>query len=167
MNAGNAMGRNKYIYTLSESSIVIHSGLKGGTWEGAKENLKNSWVNLFVKKCDDKNAGNQKLIDMGGNQLIENLLTIKSLDFLFKKEEQVINLEIVKKEDKSLDKRILDLIEDQKLTIKEISELLDETQKDIKKILDSLLELGDIEKHSNKPLKFSKVVKLPGLFENE
>ncbi len=166
-NAGNAMGRNKYIYTLSESSIVVHSGLKGGTWEGAKENLKNSWVNLFVKKCDDKNAGNQRLIDMGGNQLIENLLTIKSLDFLFNKEEQVINLEIVKKEDTPLNKRILDLIEDQKLTIKEISELLEETQKDVKKILDSLLELGDIEKHNNKPLKFSKVAKLPGLFGDE
>lgn len=39
-NAGNAMGRNKYIYVLAKSSVVIHSGLKGGTWEGAKENLK-------------------------------------------------------------------------------------------------------------------------------
>jgi hypothetical protein len=34
------MGRNKYIYVLAKSSVVIHSGLKGGTWESAKENLK-------------------------------------------------------------------------------------------------------------------------------
>jgi predicted Rossmann fold nucleotide-binding protein DprA/Smf involved in DNA uptake len=78
-SAGNAMGRNKYIYVLAESSIVIHSGLKGGTWEGAKENLKNGWVSLFVKKNDDVNSGNQKLLEMGGLELKD----LDSLDYLF------------------------------------------------------------------------------------
>lgn len=78
-SAGNAMGRNKYIYVLAESSIVIHSGLKGGTWEGAKENLKNGWVSLFVKQSDDTHAGNQKLLEMGGLELKD----LDSLDYLF------------------------------------------------------------------------------------
>ena len=48
-NAGNAMARNKYIYCLSDSSLVIHSGRKGGTLNGAEENLKNFWC-LFASK---------------------------------------------------------------------------------------------------------------------
>jgi predicted Rossmann fold nucleotide-binding protein DprA/Smf involved in DNA uptake len=39
-NAGNAMQRNKYIYCLSDSALVVHSRIKGGTWNGATENLK-------------------------------------------------------------------------------------------------------------------------------
>src|SRR3972149_10790518 len=38
-SVGNAMGRNKYVYCLSEAAIVVHSGLTGGTWTGANENL--------------------------------------------------------------------------------------------------------------------------------
>ena len=70
-NAGNAMGRNKYIYVLAKSSVVIHSGLKGGTWGGAKENLKNNWTDLFVKKNNDAMAGNSKLLAMGGIELVK------------------------------------------------------------------------------------------------
>ena len=45
-NIGNAMARNKYIYCLSEAAVVVHSGLKGGTWSGAIENLKKGWVQI-------------------------------------------------------------------------------------------------------------------------
>ena len=77
------MGRNKCIYVLAKSSVVIHSGLKSGTWEGAKENLKNNWTYLFVKKNDDAMAGNSKLLAMGGIELpnlndIEYLLDYKN-----------------------------------------------------------------------------------------
>jgi predicted Rossmann fold nucleotide-binding protein DprA/Smf involved in DNA uptake len=68
-NVGNAMGRNKYIYCLSEAAVVIHSGLKGGTWTGANENLKNKWVPLFVKENFDKDCGNNLLIKNGGKVL--------------------------------------------------------------------------------------------------
>lgn len=160
-NAGNAMGRNKYIYTMAESSVVIHSGLKGGTWEGAKENLKNRWVNLFIKECEDEKAGNIKLIEMGGIKLDKEILVLENIDFLF----ESIGKEIEKtiKDTRPLNIRILELIETDKLTIKELSEKLNSTQKEIKKIIDGLLKTGDVEKHRNRPLKFSKVAKLPGL----
>ncbi len=159
-NAGNAMGRNKYIYTLAESSIVIHSGLKGGTWEGAKENLKNHWVNLFVKHCSDDSAGNHKLIEMGGVELNKNVLGDDDIDYLFEQTE--VSLPIQKSDNRTIEDKILDLISSNKLTIKELAEKLNETQKDIKKIIDKLLKFGDIDKHKNRPLKFSKAMKLPG-----
>lgn len=66
-NAGNAMGRNKLIYALSEASIVVTSDIKGGTWEGAKENIKNSWVPLWVCPSDQK--GNSEIVKMGAHLL--------------------------------------------------------------------------------------------------
>ncbi len=65
-NVGNAMGRNKYIYCLSEAAIVVHSGLKGGTWSGAVENLKKKWVPLYVRESNDTESGNLSLIKSGG-----------------------------------------------------------------------------------------------------
>lgn len=156
-SAGNAMGRNKYIYILAESSIVIHSGLKGGTWEGAKENLKNGWVSLFVKQNDDSNAGNKKLLEMGGSELKD----LDSLDYLFTANQNVKTATVSKKE--ALDKRILELISLEKLTVKEIAQKLEETQNIVKKTIDELLNSGDVEKHPTRPLRFSKTTKLPGL----
>ena len=53
-NVGNAMGRNRYIYCLSRTAIVIHCQWgKGGTWEGAQENLKNQWVSLWFNRIED------------------------------------------------------------------------------------------------------------------
>ncbi|TKI71249.1 DNA-processing protein DprA [Sulfurimonas crateris] len=156
-SAGNAMGRNKYIYVLAESSIVIHSGLKGGTWEGAKENFKNGWVSLFVKKNDDVNSGNQKLLEMGGLELKD----LDSLDYLFTTNQDVKTATVSKKE--ALDKRILELLSLEKLTLKEIAEKLEEAQNIVKKTIDELLNSGDIEKHPTSPLRFSKAIKLPGL----
>lgn len=52
-NVGNAMGRNRYIYCLSEGAIVVHFEYgKGGTWEGIKENLNNRWVPIWFDKVD-------------------------------------------------------------------------------------------------------------------
>lgn len=156
-SAGNAMGRNKYIYVLAESSIVIHSGLKGGTWEGAKENLKNAWVSLFVKQSNDTNAGNKKLLEMGGLELKD----LDSLDYLFTANQDVKTATVSKKV--ALDKRILELISLEKLTVKEIAQKLEETQNIVKKTIDELLNSGDVEKHPTRPLRFSKATKLPGL----
>ncbi len=61
-NAGNAMARNKYIYCLADSALVIHSGKKGGTLSGAEENLKKSWLPLWVKQTKDKDAANAELV---------------------------------------------------------------------------------------------------------
>jgi len=64
-NVGNAMQRNKYIYCLADAGLVVHSGLKGGTWTGAKENLKQGWVPLWVKETQDEKAGNKAIVADG------------------------------------------------------------------------------------------------------
>lgn len=65
-NAGNAMGRNRYIYTLADQALVIDSALRsGGTWEGAIENLKHGWIPMYVRSPGE-GAGNAALIAEGG-----------------------------------------------------------------------------------------------------
>ena len=64
-NVGNAMQRNKYIYCLADAGLVVHSGMKGGTWTGAKENIKKGWVPLWVKETEDKEAGNKAIVADG------------------------------------------------------------------------------------------------------
>lgn len=65
--AWRAMDRNKSIYALSDWALVIASDLrKGGTWAGAKENLDQGWVPLFVRSSVGAPAGNTALVDMGG-----------------------------------------------------------------------------------------------------
>ena len=63
-SAGNAMSRNKFIYALSEATVVVRSGVKGGTWSGAVENHKYFFTKAF---CWDNKAyeGNQLLIKNG------------------------------------------------------------------------------------------------------
>jgi predicted Rossmann fold nucleotide-binding protein DprA/Smf involved in DNA uptake len=66
-SVGNAMARNKFVYCLSDWTLVIASSYnEGGTWAGAIENLKNRWVPLFVRKDVDVPEGNYRLIDKGG-----------------------------------------------------------------------------------------------------
>ena len=80
-NAGNAMSRNKYIYTLSDAALVVHSGTKGGTWNGARENIKKQWVPLWIKPTNDLEAGNEALVSEGGQWCTGNLdeLQLESL----------------------------------------------------------------------------------------
>ena len=66
-NVGNAMARNKLIYTQSKATIVMKSDVKGGTWEGAKENLKKEWVPIWV--IDNNIRGNIELAKMGAKKL--------------------------------------------------------------------------------------------------
>ena len=68
-NSGNAMARNRYIYTMSDAAAVIHAGQKGGTISGAGENLKHRWVPLWVKPSDDPAAANATLVAQGGHWL--------------------------------------------------------------------------------------------------
>jgi predicted Rossmann fold nucleotide-binding protein DprA/Smf involved in DNA uptake len=63
--AGNAMSRNRLIYTLAQAAVVVASSPeKGGTRSGALENLKAGWVPLLVR--DDGSPGNRQLIAEGG-----------------------------------------------------------------------------------------------------
>lgn len=73
---GTAMGRNKYIYALSEAALVVNASLnQGGTWAGAVENLKHRWVPLLVRTDTDTPTGNQSLIEQGGTPIDLNTLT--------------------------------------------------------------------------------------------
>ena len=65
-SVGNAMGRNKYIYCLSDAAVVVRSDTKGGTWRGAEENQKNNWVPIWVKHTDD---GNHRIVQRGAKWL--------------------------------------------------------------------------------------------------
>ncbi len=65
-SVGNAMGRNKYIYCLSDAAVVVRSDTKGGTWRGAEENQKNNWVPIWVKHTDD---GNHRIVQRGATWL--------------------------------------------------------------------------------------------------
>lgn len=58
-NVGNAMQRNKLIYALANTSLVVSSDLnKGGTWAGAVEQLdKFKFVPVFVRSTGESSAG--------------------------------------------------------------------------------------------------------------
>ena len=73
-NVGNAMNRNRYIYCLSDAAVVIGSKTgKGGTWNGALEDLEAGWVPLWVKKSPDAGSGNPELVARGARWLPEEL----------------------------------------------------------------------------------------------
>jgi predicted Rossmann fold nucleotide-binding protein DprA/Smf involved in DNA uptake len=66
-NIGNAMGRNKYIYCLADAAVVVRADdNKGGTWNGALENLRRNWAPLWVAPFKDPESGNQNMIKKGG-----------------------------------------------------------------------------------------------------
>jgi predicted Rossmann fold nucleotide-binding protein DprA/Smf involved in DNA uptake len=67
-NVGHAMGRNKLIYALADTALVVNSALEsGGTWAGAVEQLsKYRWTPLYVRATGDAPPGNHELLARGG-----------------------------------------------------------------------------------------------------
>ena len=64
-NTGVAMMRNRYIYAQSEATVVVRADYnKGGTWNGAVENLKNNWALLLCRR-HLAYPGNKALIERG------------------------------------------------------------------------------------------------------
>jgi predicted Rossmann fold nucleotide-binding protein DprA/Smf involved in DNA uptake len=65
-SVGAAMGRNRLIYTLADYALVVASDAKtGGTWAGATEALKNSWIPVFVLEHENMPEGNKLLLQKG------------------------------------------------------------------------------------------------------
>jgi len=64
---GTAMGRNKLIYAMADYGLVVSADYnKGGTWEGAKEELKRDKpIIVFVRTHGQVPSGNKKLLDLG------------------------------------------------------------------------------------------------------
>ena len=79
-NVGNAMARNRSIYCLADTAAVISStSNKGGTWNGAIENLEARWVPLWVRQSGEEKSGNPELIKRGGRRLPEDLSKLGAL----------------------------------------------------------------------------------------
>ncbi len=76
--AGGAMARNKLIYALSQAALVVSSGLEGGTWEGAEENLRHGWVPLLVRSEANTPPGNRELLARGGQPIEKEQLDVLS-----------------------------------------------------------------------------------------
>ena len=69
-DVGNAMARNKYIYCMADAAVVVASLRgKGGTWHGALENLKHTWVPLWIRPTADATSGAAALVDKGARWL--------------------------------------------------------------------------------------------------
>lgn len=68
-DVGTAMQRNKYIYSISDATIVVKSDYnKGGTWSGAKEAIKEKYTNVLCWN-NLSYIGNQELINLGANKI--------------------------------------------------------------------------------------------------
>lgn len=95
-SAGNAMQRNKYIYCLSDASVVVHSGHPekgkngrgGGTWTGAMENLKKAWVPVWVKPSKDTKSGNAAIFEAGACWLPDQLADLEMASLVLEPEVQ-------------------------------------------------------------------------------
>jgi predicted Rossmann fold nucleotide-binding protein DprA/Smf involved in DNA uptake len=107
-NAGNAMARNKYIYCLADTSLVIHSNIKGGTINGAEENLKKQWVSMWVKPTKDISAANSLLVNKGGRWCTEE---IKQLEIASFSEEPFLNNEKSSENKNDLFSEVLDQLD--------------------------------------------------------
>lgn len=84
-SAGAAMGRNKFIYALSDVAVVVSSAEgSGGTWTGAVEALKGGWVPVFVRDGPGAPDGNRALVSLGGHPLSDELVaeTVTATDLL-------------------------------------------------------------------------------------
>lgn len=87
-NPGNAMARNKYVYCMADGALVVRSGVKGGTWSGALENLKKDWVPLWVKPTEDRGSGNAGIVDQGGRWCSSNIDKLVVADLFIKQQSQ-------------------------------------------------------------------------------
>ncbi|MGD8174929.1 DNA-processing protein DprA [Marinimicrobium sp. C6131] len=83
-NVGHAMQRNKLIYALADTSLVVSSDLKkGGTWAGAEEQLdKLKFVPVFVRSTGESSAALDALREKGALPW-PNPQDVASLDDVF------------------------------------------------------------------------------------
>ncbi len=71
-SAGNAMGRNKLIYSLATVTLVVASDDgKGGTWTGATEALTNGFGRVAVWRGPGEGPGNEGLERRGAVPISE------------------------------------------------------------------------------------------------
>ena len=60
------MGQNRFVYALSQSTLIVASELKkSGTWTGAEEALKGKFGQVDLWTGDGATKGNEGLVDIG------------------------------------------------------------------------------------------------------
>jgi len=72
-----AMARNKLVYALSETTVVVSTDVEtGGTWAGATEALKKGYCEVAVWMGDGAGPGNGQLVQQGARAItsVEQLL---------------------------------------------------------------------------------------------
>jgi predicted Rossmann fold nucleotide-binding protein DprA/Smf involved in DNA uptake len=78
-STGNAMGRNKIVYALSDVALVVASDEgSGGTWAGATEALKKHLAPIVAWMGDGAGTGNAALVTRGATPVsdVTELFTI-------------------------------------------------------------------------------------------
>jgi len=81
-SVANAMGRNKLIYALSRTTVVVASDMEtGGTWAGAIEALRQKTSPVVVWTEDGAGPGNAELVRRGATPLtvVEDLFPLGEL----------------------------------------------------------------------------------------
>lgn len=65
-----AYARNVWVHKMGERTLIAQTGYRrGGTWQGATENLRHGWSEIYVN--DDKSEGAAALADMGAIPISE------------------------------------------------------------------------------------------------
>ncbi|MCI8526694.1 MAG: hypothetical protein HFF17_12440 [Oscillospiraceae bacterium] len=76
-SAARACARNRYIHMLGGRTLIAQTGFeRGGTWQGAAENLRRGWSQLCVH--DDGSPGAKALIARGATA-VDRLTSIRAL----------------------------------------------------------------------------------------
>lgn len=83
-NVGHAMQRNKLIYALADTSLVVNSDVeKGGTWAGATEQLdKLRYVPVYIRSSGELSLGLEALHRRGASYW-PNPQSVEEFDLLF------------------------------------------------------------------------------------
>lgn len=165
-NVGFAMGRNKYIYSLADTTFIIASDYKkGGTWSGAVENLKYNFSNSFVRK-DTSLKGNEELIKLGINSINDiSKFNFKNLNLISTHNDEVNQLtldSLINLNDKiSIDiydyflEKLLNITKDKEYTLDELVYIFNLYKIQIKKWLerainDNKIKLLENNKYTSK-----------------
>lgn len=71
-SVGQAMGRNKLIYALSDVTVAVAADKgSGGTWSGATEAMRSHYCRVAVWRGPGEGLGNEALADMGATPITD------------------------------------------------------------------------------------------------
>ena len=74
------MKQDRCIYCLADTANVASSTPeKGGTWNGALEDLKAAWVSLWIKRTENDGSVSPELVRRGGWWLPDDLASLMCL----------------------------------------------------------------------------------------